>query len=147
MIGKQMMGKISSRCRQARGAADNPTDEDLGNMSAVLIGDPAQCPPIRDEPCFETEPHKDTRADPDAIRVRMSNRGAVVYDSFRDVIILQRCHRVRTRQQTTDAADVAYNERGARFVQIMTRLRDCEWTEADYYWLCRRKLGDRRAHV
>ena len=141
MIGKQMMGKISSRCRQGRATSANPNEDVLGNLSVAAVGDPAQCPPIRDTPFYDSNLHKDTGKEPDAERVKLANSGHLAYDSFSDVIILQTCHRIRQKDDTNDPEAVAYNERGQRFLKIMTRLRDCLWNEEDYYWLCKRKLG------
>ena len=141
MIGKQMMGKISSRCRQAKTIETNPDDDMLGNLSFATVGDPAQCPPIQDTPFYDPNLHKDTRSDPDAQRVKLANTGHLAYDSFSDIIILQTCHRIRQKADTTDPESLAYNERGQRFLGIMNRLRDCVWNEEDYYWLCKRKLG------
>ena len=142
MVGKQMMGKISSRCRQAKTAEQNPRGDALGGLSCVGVGDPAQCPPISDEPFFDADLHKDTTKDPAAPRVVFSNQGKLIYESFEDVIILQYCHRVHRRSgEGLTAEDEAYNARGRRFLEVMGRLRDCEWTEADYWWLCERKLS------
>jgi len=72
----------------------------------------------------------------------LSNKGKTVYESFKDVIILQFCHRVhRKTGDDLTAADKAYNDRGQKFLEIMGRLRDCEWTFDDYYSLCERQLG------
>ena len=141
MVGKQMMGKISSRCRQAKTAEQNPTDDVLGGLSCVAVGDPAQCPPISDEPFFDTDAHKDTVRDAAAPRVGYSNQGRAVYETFDDVIILQHCHRVHKLTGELNAQDKAYNERGRRFLEVMGRLRDCNWTQEDYFWLCERKLS------
>ena len=142
MVGKQMMGKISSRCRQAKTLEQNPNGDALGGLSCVGVGDPAQCPPISDEPFFDADAHKDTSRDPAAPRVQFSNQGKIIYESFEDVIILQFCHRVhRLTGDALTADDKAYNERGRHFLEVMGRLRDCEWTEEDYYWLCNRKLS------
>ena len=141
MIGKQMMGKISSRCRQSKSAEANPDDDVLGNLSFGAVGDPAQCPPIQDTPFYNPNLHKDTRSDPDATKVKLANQGHLAYDQFSDIIILQTCHRIRRKADAVDPESVAYNERGQRFLGIMNRLRDCVWNEEDYYWLCKRKLG------
>jgi hypothetical protein len=142
MVGKQMMGKISARCQQAKTAAQNPTGDALGGLSCIGVGDPAQCPPISDEAFYDPDAHRDTTKEPDAQRVRLSNRGKTVYDTFKDVIILQFCHRVhrRTGENLTDE-DKSYNARGQKFLEIMGRLRDCEWTFQDYYWLLERHLS------
>ena len=142
MVGKQMMGKISSRCLQAKTHEQNPDGDLLGGLSCIAVGDPAQCPPISDAPFFDADAHPDTAKDPTAARVVLSNTGKLVYESFDDVIILQFCHRVHRRVgEGLSAEDDAYNQRGRRFLEVMGRLRDCEWTREDYEWLCERKLG------
>ena len=88
------MGKISSRCRQAKTTAQNPHDHPLGGLSCVAVGDPAQCPPISDDAFFDLDMHKDTQTDAAAPRVTFSNMGKLVYESFEDVIVLQFCHSV-----------------------------------------------------
>ena len=56
--------------------------------------------------------------------------------------MLQHCHRIHQREGSDlTEEDVAYNDRGQRFLHIMNRLRDCTWTEEDYYWLCKRKMN------
>ena len=140
--GKQMMGKISARCQQAKTAEQNPTGDALGGLSCIGVGDPAQCPPISDEAFYDPDAHRDTIKEPMAQRVTLSNRGKTVYDTFKDVIILQFCHRVhrRTGENLTDE-DKGYNLRGQKFLEVMGRLRDCEWTFDDYYWLLERHLS------
>ena len=142
MIGRQLMGKVDSRCEQAYAPAAPGGVGTLGDRSCVLVGDPAQCPPIGDDIFFAPGAHHDTERHPDAARVTLSNRGKHVFDTFRDVIILQRSHRVhRLVGDDLTAEQEAYNARGQRYLDIMARLRDCTWTEDDYYTLCRRKLG------
>ena len=142
MIGRQIMGKISSRCAQAKSCKDNPDRETLGNMSCIAVGDPAQCPPIRDDVHYDEDPHRDTRTDPTATRVLMSNQGLHVFSTFDEVIVLQQCHRIHQREgESLTEEDFAYNERGQRFLSIMCRLRDCVWDDKDYYWLCKRKMS------
>ena len=111
-----MMGKISSRCRQAKPGDQNPTDDVLGGLSCIGVGDPAQCPPISDELFYDTAPHRATASEATSQRVQFSNQGKTVYDTFEDVIILQYCHRVHRRTgDNLSEADQAYDERGQRF--------------------------------
>jgi hypothetical protein len=142
MIGRQLMGKVDSRCEQAFGTRSTDMTPTLGGKACVLVGDPAQCPPIADEVFFATGAHADTAERPDTTRVTLSNRGRLVFETFQEAIVLQHCHRIRRiagSQLTED--ERAYNDRGRAFLEVVTRLRDCSWTEADYYALCRRKLG------
>ena len=142
MLGRQFMGKINDRCSQAKLPADNPKGYNLGGMSCVSVGDPAQCPPIKDDVFYDTLPHKDSHTDPVATRVRMSNSGLDVFSSFTDVVVLKNCHRIhKLANAESDEDAAAYNERGQRFLEVLTRLRDCAWTEEDYYWISKRKLS------
>ena len=49
------------------------------------------------------------------------------------------CHRLATIACPATEAERAYNDRADRFVQLLHRLRDLEWTAEDYFWLCKRK--------
>ena len=42
------------------------------------------------------------------------------------------------------AADREFNDRADRFVQVLKRLRDLNWTLEDYFWLCTRKRSQLR---
>ena len=48
MIGRQGMGRIDSRCKQAKSS-----HEMLGGMSMACIGDPAQCEAIFDQQIYD----------------------------------------------------------------------------------------------
>ena len=144
MLGRQIMGKIDDRCAQAKPDAAALGHSTLGGMSSVAVGDPAQCPPIKDDVFYDDQPHKDTQTDPEATRVRMSNSGLHVFSTFSDVIILDTCHRIHKLTDDTASEEVAaYNARGQRFLEIMHRMRDCCWTEEDHYWLTKLKLSHR----
>lgn len=47
-----MLGWTEKRCRQATGQHD----EIFGGKSIILVGDPAQLPPVADKPLFHTKP-------------------------------------------------------------------------------------------
>ena len=126
---------------QATPEQQNPNRDPLGNKSLVLVGDPAQCPPIRDDVHHDEEAHRATQSNPAATRVLMPNQGHYVYTRFDEVVMLQQCHHIhQLKGGDLSGDDVAYNERGQRFMAIMGRLRDCAWTEEDYYWFSRRKI-------
>ena len=128
------MGKVSDRSLQAKSVRQNPEHDRLGRMSTVGVGDPAQCPPISDEPLYDPLPHKDTLTDAAASRVVLSNVGKLVYDSFDEVIILQQCHRLTFKEgKDLKPEEKAFNDRAQRFLEVVTRLRDCKWTPEDYY--------------
>ena len=52
MLGQTLLGWIDKRCRQATGQQD----EVFGNVSIILIGDPAQLPPVADKPLYHSKP-------------------------------------------------------------------------------------------
>ena len=52
MLGQTLLGWIDKRCRQATGQQD----EVFGNVSIILIGDPAQLPPVADKPLYHRKP-------------------------------------------------------------------------------------------
>lgn len=52
MLGQTLLGWIDKRCRQATGQQD----EVFGNVSIILIGDPAQLPPVTDKPLYHSNP-------------------------------------------------------------------------------------------
>ena len=59
MVGRQMMGRIDSRFRQGR-AGRSDAEGNLGGMSCVCVGDPAQCESILDQQIYDCTAHKDT---------------------------------------------------------------------------------------
>jgi len=52
MLGQRTLGWIDKRCRQSSGAKENL----FGGKSIILIGDPAQLPPVSDKPLFHAKP-------------------------------------------------------------------------------------------
>ena len=60
MIGRQMMGRIDARMQQAKPHSEF-TDDSLGRMSLVCIGDPAQCQALFDQQIYDMEPHAKTK--------------------------------------------------------------------------------------
>ena len=132
MVGRQMMGRIDSRLRQAK-ATRNPAGYDLGGVSCVGVGDPAQCEAIRDQQLYDVAQHKQTTANADWGPVRLSNVGLRVYADFDEVVVLTTCHRLTRIEDPRTPEDVAFNERAERFVQVLRRLRDLEWTCEDFF--------------
>ena len=138
MIGRQMVGRIHSRLAQAK-AGRNASEYSLGGVSCVAVGDPAQCEAIMDQQIYDVKPHKETADESDKRSVQLSNRGLSVYSEFVKVIILTKTHRLTKIEDPQTPEDHASNERAERFVKVLRRLRDLEWTPEDYYWLCERK--------
>ena len=62
-----------------------------------------------------------------------------IFASFDKVVILSNCHRLSKVEKPQTQQDFDYNDRAERWVHVLRRLRDLEWTIEDYYWLCKRK--------
>ena len=103
------------------------------------VGDPAQCEALMDQQMYDVRTHKRTADEGDRQNVRLSNRGLSVYSEFAEVIILTKTHRLTKVENPTSPEEHAFNDRADKFVQVLRRLRDLEWTCEDYYWLCKRK--------
>ena len=52
MLGPTLLGWIDKGCRQATGQQD----EIFGGKSFILVGNPAQLPPVADKPLYHTKP-------------------------------------------------------------------------------------------
>ena len=61
MAGKQFMGNIASRFKHAKSFLQNSGEDVLGGLSFIVVGDSAQCPPIKDQAFYDTT----SRADQD----------------------------------------------------------------------------------
>ena len=83
--------------------------------------------------------HSQTSSDPERPSVYLSNRGLDIYANFPQVILLTKAHRLTKIENPVSDEDHAFNERADRFVQVLRRLRDLDWTTEDYYWLRKRK--------
>ena len=117
MVGRQMMGRIDSRLRQATAGRDN-CDDFIGGLSAVCVGDPAQCEAIFDQQIYDTDPHKHTNDMEEANAAKLSNAGLNVYAQFDEVIILTHVHRLHTLDKDNlSEEEKDYNERARRFIQ------------------------------
>ena len=121
-----LWAKIDARLRQ--GKAD---DRDLGGMSMVCVGDPAQCEAMRDQQLYDLAAHRDTAAGGNPSTARYSNKGLTIYEGFEDVIVLTTSHRIQTVKDPSNEEERAYNARAKRFLEILHRLRDLEWALED----------------
>ena len=92
-----------------------------------------------DQQIYDTVPHKRTAGEHAQQHVQLSNRGLEVYNSFTKVVVLTKTHRLTKIENPKTAAEEAFNERAERFVTVLRRLRDLDWTCEDYFWLCNRK--------
>ena len=142
MVGRQMMGRLDSRFRQGCAGADN-ANSDLGGLSCICVGDPAQCEALFDQQIYDQDVHKDTRKEAVSEAAVLSNNGMRIYSGFNDVIILSTVHRLRMISKDNLSPEaISYNERARQFMETMHLLRDLKWTLKDYYWLCKRKRSN-----
>ena len=95
-----------------------------------------------DQQIYDVHPHKRTTTDGDSRAVLLSNRGLSVYSEFTQVIVLTKTHRLTKIDDPKTEEEHAFNDRADRFVHMLRRLRDLEWTIEDYYWLCKRKRSN-----
>ena len=116
MLGQSMMGWIDRRCRQASGFKDTI----LGGKSVILVGDPAQLPPVGDKCLYHSHPSSD-----------VGQEGHFVYKMFDKVVLLRQNHRVTgcTSQQDT-------------FKDLLARLRNGKSTVEDWHLLLTRQPSD-----
>ena len=150
MVGRQMMGRIDSRCHQAKPGARNPKGHSVGGISLVCVGDPAQIQAIGDQQIYDTGPHPLTAKNAMAQAVWLSNTGREIYSEFDKVIVLQTTHRLAYVENPETPEDQAYNERADRFLSLLHRMRDLTLTVDDYFWLCdlkrsKKTLSERNA--
>ena len=138
MLGRQFMGKVDSRCCQAK-AITNVLHGSLGGMSCALVGDPAQIEAINDQQCYDRTAHKETVRGSRAAHVQLSNRGLDVYAEFDTVVILSKVHRLQQHAEADTSEKQIFNDKSTRFLCILHALRNAALTHDDYFWLCRLK--------
>ena len=91
MLGQATFGWIDKRCKQATGSHDKI----LGGKSMILIGDPAQLPPVADKPLYHSKPSSD-----------VGEQGYQAYKMFDKVVKLT----VNQRVQGTCPEQVQFRE-------------------------------------
>ena len=113
MLGQKMFGWVDRRLRQTTSKKVDP----FGGKSIILIGDPAQLPPVSDKPLY----HPNQTAD-------IAHQGHLVYLLFHKVVKLQHNHRV--------SGD---SDNQVLFRQLLHRLRTGHPTENDWKILLTRQ--------
>ena len=103
ILGQTLLGWIDKSCRQATGLHD----EIFGGKSIILVGDPAQLPPVTDKPSYHTKPTGP-----------IGEQGNIAYLMFDKVVRLS----VNQRVQGSSAMQLA-------FKNLLMRLRTGDSTE------------------
>ena len=112
MLGQTLLGWIDKRCRQATGQQDKV----FGNVSIILIGDPAQFPPVTDKPLYHSKPGV------------IGEKGHLAYLMFDKVVKL-------TENQHVQGS----NPNQVSFKLLLERLRDGDSTQEDWQQLLSRQ--------
>ena len=114
MLGQATMAWIDRRCREATGKVNDI----FGGVSIILVGDPAQLPPVADKPLYFPMPHDS-----------LCEQGYYAYLSFEKVIKLDCNKRISDLELLTTR----------QFVSILASLRKGKCTESDWKLLLTRQ--------
>ena len=113
-LGKEHFdGFNDKRCRQSSGAKENL----FGGKSIILIGDPAQLPPVSDKPLFHAKPSN-----------QIAQQGYYAYMMFNHVVTLT----VNQRVTGTDQEQIVFRD-------FLLRLRNGETSENGWKLLLTRQ--------
>ena len=113
MLGQKMFAWVDKRCRQATGL----TDQLFGGMSIILVGDPAQLPPVADKPLYHSKPS-----------TTLQEQGHLAYFMFNTVVKLTLNQRVK-----------GSNPQQATFRNLLNRLRTGDCNKDDWNLLLTRQ--------
>ena len=113
MLGQKMFAWVDKRCRQATGLSDQL----FGGKSIVLVGDPAQLPPVADKPLFHPQPSN-----------ALQEQGHLAYFMFDTVVKLTFNQRVK-----------GSSPEQSRFRDLLNRLRRGDCTQNDWTLLLTRQ--------
>ena len=112
MLGQEMFVWVDKRCRQATGL----TDELFGGKLIILVGDPAQLPPVADKPLCHLSPSN-----------ALQEQGHLAYLMFNTVVKLTLNHRVK-----------GSNPQQSRFRDLLNQLHTGDCTQNDWRFLLTR---------
>ena len=113
MLGQKTLGWIDRRCRQSSGVKEHL----FGGKSIILIGDPAQLPPVGDKPLYHAKPSNP-----------IAEQGYYTYMMFNNVVTLT----VNQRVKGSDPEQIVFRD-------LLLRLRSGETSENDWKLLLRRQ--------
>jgi len=89
MMDGKLLHQIQLRCQQAKNCFDKP----FGGMTILIVGDPAQLPPVASQPLWYIY-NKQRLTN----REMMHNAGNTIYNSFKKVVKLSESKRLREDQ-------------------------------------------------
>ena len=120
----------------------------MGGLEVVMCGDPAQIQPIGDERMWKPGAYsgkaknkrkKDIEAPVDAPSVEsFVDRCHLFRQEFEDVVILQKVHRSLDGDGVGGSLSDALAVEQQRFLEVVGRMADLEWTREDHAWLSQR---------
>ena len=113
MLGQKALGWIDRRCRQSSGAKERL----FGGKSIILIGDPAQLPPVCAKPLYHAKPSNP-----------VGEQGYYAYMMFTNVVTLS----VNQRVKGSDPEQIVFRD-------FLLRLRHGETTKEDWQLLLTRQ--------
>ena len=113
MLGQKALGWIDRRCRQSSGAKERL----FGGKSIILIGDPAQLPPVCAKPLYHAKPSNP-----------VGEQGYYAYMMFTNVVTLS----VNQRVKGSDPEQIVFRD-------FLLHLRHGETTKEDWQLLLTRQ--------
>ena len=150
MLGKVFMGKMLLRARDIFGSkpAEFRRDVSMGGLDVIVAGHSAQAQPIGDDSLCKVGPYtgrgrnqpKDG-VDPTAPSCEdLSNDAELFMKEFEDVTLLRRVWRLDdgTDDMSPEERE-AYRAEADKFLEVLGRMADLEWTPADHAWLQQRR--------
>ena len=142
MIGRKMLGKLVFRAREV---FQDPRGEPFPDRDFVMAGDPKQAQPVGDEPMYkpgaytgsdQNKPKKRQAPEGTPSAASLVDSGVLFRKSFDDVVLLREVHRVdKGDDSMSEAERTAYSAEADRFLEIITKMADCEWDFDDYKFL------------
>ena len=149
MLGKVFTGKQLLRARDVFGSkpAAFRRDVSMGGLDVILCGHGAQAPPIGDDSLFKVGPYTGQGRnqpkhgeDPTApTTAALSDAAELFMNEFQDVALLRKIWRLDDGNDTMSAEErSAYRAEGDKFLEVLRRIADLEWTPEDHAWLTQR---------
>ena len=142
MVGRKMLGKLVYRAREV---FEDPRGEPFPDRDFVMAGDPKQAQPVGDEPMYKpgaytgsdlNKPRKKQAPKGTPTAASLVDSGMLFRKSFDDVVLLREVHRVDIGDPSIIKKNMAaYAAEAERFLEVITKMADCEWDLEDYKFL------------